>query len=174
MAGNPIDLDVSDDESYPTEPIWDLSDEEDEESEDELLWERELVDELEGLLVDEEVGTFDLEGDLAYLEALLARNPMTDNKKEEVVVEEEEHHSWPVVLITNASKRSKPREKAMRRTPGIVFQWLMPGKFKFWCSNPLKILKSFYNSTAKFLTIYEDRVELNGLDRVQLKEKPPD
>ncbi|KAJ0614464.1 hypothetical protein HanIR_Chr02g0062731 [Helianthus annuus] len=174
MAGDPIDLDVSDDETYPTEPIWDLSDEEDEESEDELLWEREFAGELEGLPVDEEVGTFDPEGDLAYLEALLTRNPMTDSKKEEVVVEEEEHHSWPVVVIANARKSSKPREKAMRRTPGIVFQWLLPGKFKFLCSNPLKIVKSFYNSTTKFLNVYEKRVELNGLDRVQVKEKPPD
>ncbi|KAJ0940608.1 hypothetical protein HanRHA438_Chr02g0085321 [Helianthus annuus] len=174
MAGNPIDLDVSNDESYPTVPIWDLSDEEDEESEEDLLWEREFADELEGLPVDEEVGTFDPEGDLAYLEALLARNPMTDLKQEEVVVEEEEHHSWPVVLITNANKGSKPREQAMRRTPGIVFQRLLPGKFKFLCFNPLKFLKSFYNSTVKFLNVYEKRVELNGLDRVQIKEKPPD
>ncbi|KAJ0576277.1 hypothetical protein HanIR_Chr05g0222531 [Helianthus annuus] len=127
MAGDPIDLDVFDDESYSTEPIWDLSDEEDEESEEDLLWEREFADELEGLPVDEEVGTFDPEGDLAYLEALLAGNPMTDLKQEEVVVEEEEHHSWPVVLIANARKSSKQREKAMRRTPGIVFQWLLPG-----------------------------------------------
>ncbi|KAJ0577540.1 hypothetical protein HanRHA438_Chr05g0229471 [Helianthus annuus] len=174
MAGNPIDLDSSDAESYPTEPIWDLSDEEDEGSEDELFWEREFADELEGLSVDEEGGTFDPEGDLAYLEALLAGNPMTDIKKEEVVVEEEEHHSWPVVLITNASKSSKPREKAMRRTPGIVFQRLLPGKFIFWCFNPVKYLEFYYNSTTKFLNVYEDRVELNGLDRVQIKEKPPD
>ncbi|KAJ0575695.1 hypothetical protein HanIR_Chr05g0215691 [Helianthus annuus] len=174
MAGNPIDLDVSDDESYPTELIWDLSDEVDEESEDKLFWEREFADELEGLPVDKEVGTFDPEGDLAYLEALLAGNPMTDIKEEEVVVEEEEHHSWPVVLIANARKSSKPREKAMRRTPGIVFQRFLPGKFKFLCSNPLKFLKSFYNSTVKFLNVYEKRVELNGLDRVQIKENPPD
>ncbi|KAJ0936375.1 hypothetical protein HanRHA438_Chr03g0130321 [Helianthus annuus] len=174
MAGNPIDLDVSDDEYYPTELIWDLSDEVDEESEDELFWEREFADELEGLPVDKEVGTFDPEGDLAYLEALLAGNPMTDIKQEEVVVEEEEHHSWPVVLIANARKSYKPREKAMRRTPGIVIQRLLPGKFKFLCSNPVKYLKIFYNSTTKILNVYEDRVELNGLDRVQIKEKPPD
>ncbi|KAJ0910817.1 hypothetical protein HanRHA438_Chr06g0256451 [Helianthus annuus] len=99
---------------------------------------------------------------------------MTDNKQEEGMVEEEEHHSWPVVLIRNASKSSKPRDKEMRRTPGIVFQRLLPGKFKFLCSNPLKILKSFYNFTIKFLNVYEKRVELNGLDRVQIKEKPPD
>ncbi|KAJ0548130.1 hypothetical protein HanIR_Chr08g0380091 [Helianthus annuus] len=95
---------------------------------------------------------------------------MTDINKEEVVVEEEEHHSWPV----NVSKSSKPREKAMRRTPGIVIQRLLPGKFKFLCSNPVKYLKIFYNSTTKILNVYEDRVELNGLDRVQIKEKPPD
>ncbi|KAF5822128.1 hypothetical protein HanXRQr2_Chr01g0022891 [Helianthus annuus] len=174
MAGNPIDLDVFDDESYSTEPIWDLSDEEDEESEDELFWEREFGDELESLPLDKEVGTFDPEGDLAYLEALLAGNPMTDINQEEVVVEEEEHHSWPVVLIANARKSLKSRERAIRRTPGIVFQRLMPGKFKFWCSNPVKYLKFFYNSTIKFLNVYEERVELNGLDRVQVKEKPPD
>ncbi|KAJ0584578.1 hypothetical protein HanHA89_Chr05g0190181 [Helianthus annuus] len=127
MTGDLIDRDISDDEFYPTEPIWDLSDEEDEESEDNLFWEREFADELEGLPVDEEVGTFDPEGDLAYLEALLEGNPMTDIKQEEEVVEEKEHHSWPVVLITNARQSSKPREKAMRRTPGIVFQRLLPG-----------------------------------------------
>ncbi|KAJ0918966.1 hypothetical protein HanRHA438_Chr05g0224021 [Helianthus annuus] len=174
MTGDLIDRDISDDEFYPTEPIWDLSDEEDEESEDNLFWEREFADELEGLPVDEEVGTFDPEGDLAYLEALLEGNPMTDIKQEEEVVEEKEHHSWPVVLITNARQSSKPREKAMRRTPGIVFQRLLPGKFNFLCSNPLKFIKSFYNSTVKFLNVYEKRVELNGLDRVQVKEKPPD
>ncbi|KAJ0865580.1 hypothetical protein HanRHA438_Chr12g0542031 [Helianthus annuus] len=174
MAGDPIDQDISDDESYPTEPIWDLSDEEDVESEDELFWEREFADELEGLPEDAEVGIFDPEGDLAYLEALLARNPMTDIKQEEGVVEEEEHHSWPVVLIANASKSLKSQEKAMRRTHGIVIQRLLPGKFKFLCSNPLKILKLFYNSTIKFLNVYEKRVELNGLDKVQIKEKPPD
>ncbi|KAJ0555263.1 hypothetical protein HanIR_Chr07g0300061 [Helianthus annuus] len=174
MAGDPIDLDVSDDESFPTEPTWDLSDEEDEESEDELFWDREFTDELGGLPVDKGVGTFDPEGDLAYLEALLAGNPMTDIKTEEVVVEEEEHHSWPVVLIANARKSSKPREKAMRRTPGIVFQRLLPGKFKFWYFKPVKYLKFFNNSTIIFLNVFEDRVELNGLDRVQIKEKPPD
>ncbi|KAJ0466866.1 hypothetical protein HanIR_Chr14g0676891 [Helianthus annuus] len=129
MAGDSIDLDISDDESYSTVPIWDLSDEEDVESEDDLFWEREFADELEGLPVDKEVGTFDPEGDLAYLEALLVGSPMTDIKQEEVVVEEEEHHSWPVVLITNASKSSKPRDKAMRRTPGIMFQRLLPALF---------------------------------------------
>ncbi|KAJ0622802.1 hypothetical protein HanIR_Chr01g0024771 [Helianthus annuus] len=132
MAGNPIDLDVFDDESYSTEPIWDLSDEEDEESEDELFWEREFGDELESLPLDKEVGTFDPEGDLAYLEALLAGNPMTDINQEEVVVEEEEHHSWPVVLIANARKSLKSRERAIRRTPGIVFQRLMPGIYQVY------------------------------------------
>ncbi|MFS7912408.1 hypothetical protein Hanom_Chr02g00129621 [Helianthus anomalus] len=44
----------------------------------------------------------------------------------------------------------------------------------FWWSDPFKIFEIFYDSTNKFLNIFEDRVELNGLDRVQIKEKPPD
>ena len=118
------------------------------------------------------------------------------------VVEEEEHHSWPVVLVIGETvKSAKPREKARREKrqdrnwkgieglhtlegkeplkhdqssrymPRIRF---LPGKFKFWWSDPFKIFKIFYYATIKFLTIFEDRVELNGLDRVQIKEKPPD
>ncbi|KAJ0513127.1 putative transcription factor interactor and regulator CCHC(Zn) family [Helianthus annuus] len=49
-----------------------------------------------------------------------------------------------------------------------------PGKFKYWWSNPFKIFKIFYYSTNKLLIIFEDRVELNGLDRGWIKEKPPD
>ena len=132
------------------------------------------------------------------------------------VVEEEEHHSWPVVPNMSNTKKSKPREKTRIKAPGNwselrVGSWckrkkeplkhdqssrymprirFMPGKFKFWWSDPFKNFKLFhngfkfklfyqhfksvYNSTAKFLTIYEDREELNGLDRVQVKEKPPD
>ncbi|KAJ0840472.1 putative transcription factor interactor and regulator CCHC(Zn) family [Helianthus annuus] len=50
----------------------------------------------------------------------------------------------------------------------------LPGKFKFWWSDPFKIFKIFCNSTDEVLIICEDRVELNGLDKVQIKEKPPD
>ncbi|KAJ0605320.1 hypothetical protein HanRHA438_Chr02g0085391 [Helianthus annuus] len=49
-----------------------------------------------------------------------------------------------------------------------------PGKFKYWWSDPFKIFKIFYYSTSKLLIIFEDRVELNGLDRGWIKEKPPD
>ncbi|KAJ0569484.1 hypothetical protein HanHA300_Chr05g0166731 [Helianthus annuus] len=40
-------------------------------NEDQMYWENEFRDELDGLRVDEEVKEFDPEGDLAYLEALL-------------------------------------------------------------------------------------------------------
>ncbi|KAJ0468200.1 putative transcription factor interactor and regulator CCHC(Zn) family [Helianthus annuus] len=49
-----------------------------------------------------------------------------------------------------------------------------PGKFKFRWSDPLRIFKIVYYSTKKNLNVYEDRVELNGLDRGWIKEKPPD
>ncbi|KAJ0852121.1 hypothetical protein HanRHA438_Chr14g0634571 [Helianthus annuus] len=132
---------------------------------------------------------------------------MKDIKQEEEVVEEEEHHSWPMVLVIHETEKSeKPREKAKERKKKDLNQkriegWgemerkesfthdrsshymprirFLPGMFKFWWSDPFKILKlkflkSFYYSTIIFLNIFEDWVELNGLDRVQIKEKPPD
>ncbi|KAF5759593.1 hypothetical protein HanXRQr2_Chr16g0743131 [Helianthus annuus] len=171
-------------------------------NEDQMYWENEFREELDGLRVDEEVKEFDPEGDLAYLEALLAGNPMMDIKQEDVVVEEEEHHSWLMVLVIGETEKSeKPREKAKKRKekdlnrkriegrgememnepfthnrsshymPRIRF---MPGKFNFWLSDPFLIFKFLYNSAIKVLIIYEEWVELNGLDRVQIKEKPPD
>ncbi|KAF5782985.1 hypothetical protein HanXRQr2_Chr11g0502631 [Helianthus annuus] len=177
-----------------------------------LSWEDEFLGELEGLPESEQVGEFDPLGDLANLEALLEGKlekiseptPHVEikcgdlPKEVEGMVEDEEHHSWPVVLITNATKKSKPREKAKKRKrkdgkkkriegwykkePLAHDQyslymsriWFLPGKYKFWWSDPLRIFKIFYYSTSKFLTIFEDRVEINGLDRVQIKEKPPD
>jgi len=62
--------------------------------------------ELEGLPEYDEIGEFDSEGE-HFFEALL--------EDIEVVVVEE-HHSWPVVLITNVANKSKPQEKAKRRT----------------------------------------------------------
>ncbi|KAJ0618335.1 hypothetical protein HanHA89_Chr02g0051981 [Helianthus annuus] len=76
-------------------------------SEYQISWENEFREELDGQPVDEEVEEFVLNGDLAYLEALLEGSPMTNIKQEE----EEEHQSWPVVLITNAGKSLKPQEK---------------------------------------------------------------
>ncbi|KAJ0450011.1 hypothetical protein HanHA300_Chr15g0551701 [Helianthus annuus] len=152
-------------------------------SEAQMSWENEFREELDGLPADEEVEEFDPEGDLAYLEALLEGSSMMDIKQEEVVVEEEEHHSWPVVMITNVSKSSKPWEKAMRRSPGKGVRdrrgsakskrkeplkrdqsscympriKLMPGKFKFWWFDPFQMFKIFYNSIIKCLMFYEDR-----------------
>ena len=117
------------------------------------------------------------------------------------VVEEEEHHSWPVVLVVNAIRKTKPRDKAKRRKRNDrdwlrVRSWyskerkepmkytqssrymphirFLPGKFKDRWSDPFVNFKFFSNSIIKFLFFYEDRMELNGLDRVQVKEKPPD
>ncbi|KAJ0534747.1 hypothetical protein HanIR_Chr09g0423121 [Helianthus annuus] len=115
------------------------------------------------------------------------------------MVEEEGHHSWPVVGVT---EDSRPRERARKKEPRnrrwfSVRRWakqkmeqlkcnhdrsyrymprirFLPGKYKFWWSDPLQNFKLFYYSTIRFLTTFEDRVELNGLDRVQIKEKPPD
>ncbi|KAJ0532737.1 hypothetical protein HanPSC8_Chr09g0357491 [Helianthus annuus] len=171
-------------------------------NEDQISWENEFRDELDGLPVDEEVKELDPEGDLAYLEVLLEGSPMTDIKEEEVVVEEEEHHSWPMVLVIHeTSKSTKPRENARKgknRDWKRVGSWyktekkeplkfkhdrsshymphirFLPGMFKFWWSDPFQIFKILYNSTNLCLKIFEVRVELNGLDRVQVKEKPPD
>ncbi|KAJ0495056.1 hypothetical protein HanIR_Chr12g0604601 [Helianthus annuus] len=168
-------------------------------NEDHMSWENEFREELDGLPVDEEVKEFDPEGDLAYLEVLLEGSPMTEIKEEEVVVEEEEHHSWPVVEVI---KDSRPREKAKKRRKKKVLNrkriegWgemerkepftrdhssrymprirFLPGMFKFWWSDPFQNFKILYNSTNLFLKFFEVRVELNGLDRVQVKEKPPD
>ncbi|KAF5809919.1 hypothetical protein HanRHA438_Chr04g0173111 [Helianthus annuus] len=122
----------------------------------------------------------------------------------ERVVEEEEHRNWPMVLVIGEPEKSeKPREKAKKRKRKDLNRkriegWgemekkkplqfthdqssrymscirFLPGKYKFWWSDPFENFKIFYNSTIKFLTIFEDRMELNGLDRVQVKEKPPD
>ncbi|KAJ0939378.1 hypothetical protein HanRHA438_Chr02g0060441 [Helianthus annuus] len=120
-------------------------------------------------------------------------------KEVEGMVEDEEHHSWPVVGVT---EDSRPRERARKKEPGNrrwfwVGRWakqkmeqlkcnhdrsyrymprirFLPGKYKFWWSDPFQNFKLFYNPAIKFLTIFVDRVELNGLDRVQIKEKPPD
>ncbi|MFS8014724.1 hypothetical protein Hanom_Chr15g01347861 [Helianthus anomalus] len=95
----------------------------------------------------------------------------------------------------NASKSSKPREKEMRRSPGngerdrrgsaksnrkeplkrdqsscyMSRIRLMP--VKFWWFDPFQMFKIFNNSIIKCLMFYENWVELNGLDQVQVKEK---
>ncbi|KAM0052600.1 hypothetical protein Hdeb2414_s0007g00250061 [Helianthus debilis subsp. tardiflorus] len=49
-----------------------------------------------------------------------------------------------------------------------------PGKFKYWWSDPFENFKWFINSILKILINNKERVELNGLDRGWIKEKPPD
>ncbi|KAJ0441036.1 hypothetical protein HanIR_Chr16g0793221 [Helianthus annuus] len=152
-------------------------------NEDQMTWENEFKEELDGLPVDEEVKEFDPEGDLAYLEVLLEGNPMTDIKEEEVVVEEEEHHSWPLVLVlSEAEKSTTPRERAKKRkikdlNRKRIEGWgemerkkpftndrsshymprirFLPGMFKFWWSDPFENFKIFYYSTIIFLNIFE-------------------
>ncbi|XP_076919045.1 uncharacterized protein LOC143579697 [Bidens hawaiensis] len=54
---------------------------------------------------------------------------------------------------------------------------LLPGKFKYSWSDPLLIFNSnliFCGSIIDILLYDKFRVELNGLDRVQIKDKPPD
>ncbi|KAF5814747.1 hypothetical protein HanXRQr2_Chr03g0114601 [Helianthus annuus] len=119
-------------------------------------------------------------------------------KEVERMVEDEEHHSWPVVEVT---EDSRPRERARKKELGNqrwfwVGRWAkqkmeqlkckhdcsyhymprirsIPGKLKYWWSDLFKIFKIFHYSALKCLTVFEDRVELNELDRVQVKEKPP-
>ncbi|KAK1406551.1 hypothetical protein QVD17_41972 [Tagetes erecta] len=118
------------------------------------------------------------------------------------VVIEEEHHSRPVMNKDDETLPSLPksREKASKRKKKswvqarikikkleVKHDWsssymtrirFFPGKFKCWWSDSFRALQSIVqivlNVTCKFLSVYLDRVELNGLDRVQIKEKPPD
>ncbi|KAJ0495833.1 hypothetical protein HanIR_Chr12g0613361 [Helianthus annuus] len=129
---------------------------------------------------------------------------MDIKQEEEVVEEEEHHSWPVVGVTEDSRPREKAKKRKkkdlnrkriegwckMEKKKTLQFTHdqssrymprirLIPGKFKFWWSGPFKILKlkflkSFYYSTIIFLNIFEDRVELNGLDRVQVKEKPPD
>ncbi|KAJ0946476.1 hypothetical protein HanRHA438_Chr01g0004381 [Helianthus annuus] len=49
-----------------------------------------------------------------------------------------------------------------------------PGKFKFWWSDPFECPKIFSSFIVKFLINNDEQLELNGLDRGWIKEKPPD
>ncbi|KAJ0522594.1 putative transcription factor interactor and regulator CCHC(Zn) family [Helianthus annuus] len=49
-----------------------------------------------------------------------------------------------------------------------------PGKFKYCWPDPFKNVNRFIISTLKILIYNKERVELNGLDRGWIKEKPPD
>ncbi|KAM0060031.1 hypothetical protein Hdeb2414_s0005g00187831 [Helianthus debilis subsp. tardiflorus] len=49
-----------------------------------------------------------------------------------------------------------------------------PGKFKFWWSDPFEYHKIFSSFIVNFLINNDEQLELNGLDRGWIKEKPPD
>ncbi|KAF5801972.1 hypothetical protein HanRHA438_Chr06g0263621 [Helianthus annuus] len=49
-----------------------------------------------------------------------------------------------------------------------------PRKFKYWWVDPFEFSRLFFNFTNNFLLKAGKRVELNGLDRGWIKEKPPD
>ncbi|XP_076922310.1 uncharacterized protein LOC143584041 [Bidens hawaiensis] len=49
-----------------------------------------------------------------------------------------------------------------------------PGKFKYWWSDPFECFKMLLIFTMCYFFKYVERVELNGLDRGWIKEKPPD
>ncbi|XP_076940981.1 uncharacterized protein LOC143610366 [Bidens hawaiensis] len=168
----------------------------------ELSEEDESLDlELDGLSEYDEGGTLDVDGDIAFFEALLVEDSVDGD-----VVLEEEHHFRPVDCVLNDDQESKYLDKVeddrLPENRSCVYfrRWftgvkkplkvkhdqssrylqrirLLPGKFKYRWSNSLLILNSnliFFGSTIDILLFGKFRVELNGLDRVQIKEKPPD
>ncbi|KAJ0797792.1 hypothetical protein HanPI659440_Chr04g0177811 [Helianthus annuus] len=177
---------------------------EDEKLEHVPSWEEEFGDELVGLPTLEDVEFDPVGDLVCLEKLLEGEPAMeikyTPNVEEEEVAEE--FDSWPVEkLEVGSPSQLKTREKARRnldRQSLSTQRWckmkfkatlkcrdnhlphymhrirFLPGKFKFWWSDPFKIFKIFYNSTNEVLIIFEDRVELNGLDRVQINEKPPD
>ncbi|XP_076944898.1 uncharacterized protein LOC143615726 [Bidens hawaiensis] len=74
----------------------------------ELSEEDEFLDlELDGLLEYDDGGTLDVDGDVAFFEALLVE----DSVDEDAVLEEEQH-CRPVDCVLNDDRESKPRDKA--------------------------------------------------------------
>ena len=181
----PSNPDIYEDDFYPTDPIWDMSDASELGDDHILSWETEFGDELVNLptLVDDEL--FDPVGDLSELEALLEGKPamvIKKSQKVDTVVEDEEHYNWPGVLVINETlKSTKPREKVRKikgndRSRKMVKRCFKERKepLKFEHDQSFRYMSRIRFMTVKFLIVCEDRVELNGLDRVQIKEKPPD
>ncbi|XP_076956665.1 uncharacterized protein LOC143631936 [Bidens hawaiensis] len=168
----------------------------------ELSEEDEFLDlELDGLLEYDEGGTLDVDGDVAFFEALLVEDIVYED-----AVLEEEHHCRPLDCVLNADQESKPKDKAeddrLPENQSCVYfrRWstgvkrplhvkhdqssrylqrirLLPGEFKYRWSDSLLIFNSnliVCGSIIDILLFDKYRVELNGLDRVQVKEKPPD
>ena len=157
-------------------------------------WEDEFGDELNDMPPPNEEG-FDPLGDLKLLEDLLYNQMPSVGINQEPEEEIDDKSSQPTKPREKARKEPKDRislkvrrwstvnkkpfnckhDQSSRYMPCIRF---FPGKYKCWWSDPFKgfklILKASLNFTANFLNVFVDRVELNGLDRVQIKEKPPD
>ncbi|MFS7947109.1 hypothetical protein Hanom_Chr06g00544231 [Helianthus anomalus] len=75
--------------------------------------------------------------------------------------------------------RRKKKEKPLKFAQHHPFHYMPrirfgPCKFKYWWPDPFRNVKRFMNSTLKILINNKERVELNGLDRGWIKEKPPD
>ena len=177
--------------------------EEDEKKEKVPSWEEEFADELVGLPVLEEEEEFDPVGDLAYLEKLLEGKPTMEiknspNKDEQT---NEEFDSRPVeeldvALTLKPRTREKARRKRLDQPILRVQRWFNqkkklkyrdnhpphyishivfgPGKYKFWFSDPFKCHKTFSGFIISFLINNDEQLNLNGLDRGWIKEKPPD
>jgi len=140
-------------------------------------------------------GEFDPLGDLKILEDLVYNQMPSVGIKQELCEPEEEVHDEE-----SSKHQFKSRKEPRERTLLQIERWstwkkkplkckndqssrymscirFFPGKYKSWWSNPFKrfnvILKVSFNFICNFLNVFVDRVELNGLDRVQIKEKPP-
>ncbi|KAF5786756.1 hypothetical protein HanXRQr2_Chr10g0444771 [Helianthus annuus] len=187
-------------EEVEEEPLDKMEDEKDEHV---PSWEEEFGDELVGLPTLEEE-EFDPVGDLACLEKLLEGESAMEIKQIRNVEEEkvaDKFDSWSVkeVNVGFPLTPTRTREKAQRSLDQHVVRvrrWYKkeeplkfaqhhsphymprikfgPGKFKYWWVDPFSFSKLFFNFTNDFLLKTGKRVELNGLDRGWIKEKPPD
>ncbi|XP_076955976.1 uncharacterized protein LOC143630991 [Bidens hawaiensis] len=122
--------------------------------------------ELDGLLDYDEGNTLDVSEDVAFFEALL----IEDNVDKDVVLEEE-HHYRPVDCVLNADQELKPRDKVeddrLPENRSCVY-------FRRWSTGMKKLIVKHDQSSQYLQHIRLLPVELNGFDRVQIKEKPPD
>ncbi|KAJ0744013.1 hypothetical protein HanPI659440_Chr10g0382541 [Helianthus annuus] len=80
-----------------------------------------------------------------------------------------------VVRVRRWYKKEEPLKFAQHHSPHYMPRIKFgPGKFKYCWVDPFSFSKLFFNFTNDFLLKTGKRVELNGLDRGWIKEKPPD
>ncbi|XP_076937780.1 uncharacterized protein LOC143605614 [Bidens hawaiensis] len=157
--------------------------------------------ELDGLSDYDGGDTLDVNEDVAFLEALLVEDSVDEDV---VLEEEHHYRPVDCVLNADqeSKPRDKAEDDRLPKNRSCVYfrRWstgvkkplnvkhdqssrylqrirLLPGKFKYRWSDPLLIFNSkliFCGSIIDILLFDKFRVELNGLDRVQIKEKPPD